>query len=478
MIILPVEKRFDWSNPPYILALLVVFNVLIFTLYQSGDDTKLETAVEQYIKLEYFELEWPQYQAYLKQQEREAELDELEPLYQLYQEQGSYELPYVMLSDKGFYPYLIEHLDQLFDRRAYDYGWRDNRAKLHQAINSVSYQRFGLVLDDLSWYGFVTHQFMHGGTMHLVGNMVFLIICGFAVEAAIGHALFLGLYLLSGIAGAALFAFVDQGSGTLVGASGAISGVMAMYLWVFGLKQIKFFYWFYFLVGYIRLPALLILPLYIGRELYAFYFDTGSNVAFMAHAGGFIAASIAMALLVFLRPKVLDQEYIEQDQETDPYQKKLAEIYSAIEELQFKQVQRLVAELKLEEGESFELLMLEYNAAKVFDADKAAELAVQLLLFAKPTQQELWQQKQLWLENTQLSDAFSAVQLTKLGMRFVASDSIQIAESIFQNLDLAQALEHDVGIFARKLAVFYQRANESQKARYYSEIADSHLVAV
>ena len=123
--------------------------------------------------------------------------------------------------------------------------------------------------------------------------MFFLVICGFAVEAAIGHLRFLLFYLFSGVVAGVSHAAMDlDSSSVLIGASGSVSAVMAMYLGVFRFKKIEFFYWFFIFVGYFRAPALLILPFYIGKELVQFYTEAGSNVAFMAHAGGFVAGLV------------------------------------------------------------------------------------------------------------------------------------------------------------------------------------------
>ena len=64
-----------------------------------------------------------------------------------------------------------------------------------------------------------------------------------------------------------------------------------MYLIIYRWQTIRFFYWFYLIVGYFRAPAMILLPVYIGKELISFYSDPDSNVAFMAHAGGFVAGA-------------------------------------------------------------------------------------------------------------------------------------------------------------------------------------------
>ena len=64
-----------------------------------------------------------------------------------------------------------------------------------------------------------------------------------------------------------------------------------MYLALFRMRRIEFFYWLFVFVGYVRLPALVVLPLYIAKELYFYFADPASNVAFLAHAGGFVVGA-------------------------------------------------------------------------------------------------------------------------------------------------------------------------------------------
>ena len=90
--------------------------------------------------------------------------------------------------------------------------------------------RFGLVPADFSWFNVLTSMFVHGGLMHVGGNMLYLWIFGDNVEDRMGHGRFLVFYLLSG-AGAALAQTVAEPSSPIpmVGASGAIAGVMGAY---------------------------------------------------------------------------------------------------------------------------------------------------------------------------------------------------------------------------------------------------------
>src|SRR5690606_22718779 len=224
----------------------------------------------------------------------------------------------------------------------------------------------GLIPAEMEPLSFISYQFLHGDIMHLLGNMFFLVVCGFAVEAAIGHLRFLLFYLITGIAGGLLHALLNpESSTTLVGASGAVSGVMAMYLGVFRLRKIEFFYWFFIFVGYFRAPALLILPVYVGKELVDYFSDGDSNVAFMAHVGGFVAGAALIAATLLLRPRLVDTEYVEQDQERDPFQEGLARVYGYIENFQFQPALKAVQLMIEEYGPRFELALLRCNLLKI-----------------------------------------------------------------------------------------------------------------
>lgn len=133
--------------------------------------------------------------------------------------------------------------------------------------------------------------FLHGGFMHLVGNMLFLWIYGDNVEHRMGRLLYLVTYLLSGVAATVAFAAFNLDSMTpLVGASGAISGVLGLYFLMFPRNQVKVFVAFFpFLMNTIYVPARLVLGFYLVVDnLLPILFGSRSSVAFGAHLGGFV----------------------------------------------------------------------------------------------------------------------------------------------------------------------------------------------
>ena len=152
-----------------------------------------------------------------------------------------------------------------------------------------------------------TSMFLHGGLLHLGGNMLYLWIFGDNVEDTLGHVRFVVLYLGSGIGAALAQTLVNPTAGIpMVGASGAVSGVLGAYLLLFPYATILTLVTFGFFWRFVRLPALVVLGLWIVLQFFSGYLslgvpgDAGGGVAFFAHIGGFF---LGMALLFVLRPR-------------------------------------------------------------------------------------------------------------------------------------------------------------------------------
>lgn len=469
MIILPTEKRFDWQHAPVMLFGIILLNILVFALYQSGDGRKVGEAIQAYAEGEYLELEWPVYAQYLER-EGEAELrSELESAF----ENGYYQPVAVrLLFDRAFFPYLTREVRTQLPLEEFR-TWLRERERIQERLGSISSLAHGLVPNELQLADVFTHQFLHGGLMHLVGNLVFLAICGFAVEAAIGHWRFLVFYLLSGAAGGLGHALLNLDSPQpLVGASGAISGVMAMYLAVFRFKRIEFFYWLFFLVGYIRAPALLILPFYIGKELYAYGTQTDSNVAFMAHTGGFVAGAVLIGTAWLLNRNLFNTEYIETDQSVDPRRERLAAIYEAIGQCQFKTALARLNRMIKEDGLDFELAALRYNLLKPRGGKPRLQAGWALVRMDRLMPAELDKVAEVCRDNPRLVAAIPAEERIKLGMRLLTGQQVDTAESIFRQLRDAGHRTGSLGILARKLAIAFEGLSQPTKQTQYARLAD------
>ena len=138
----------------------------------------------------------------------------------------------------------------------------------------------------------VTSMFMHGGWLHLIGNMLYLWIFGNNVEDAMGHGRFIVFYLLCGLAAAMAQALPDPGSTIpMVGASGAISGVLGAYLLLYPHARVLVLIPFGIFTQLVRLPAVWVLGFWFLIQLLSGAASVGRHggVAFGAHVGGFLA---------------------------------------------------------------------------------------------------------------------------------------------------------------------------------------------
>ncbi len=137
-----------------------------------------------------------------------------------------------------------------------------------------------------------TAMFLHGGWLHLLGNMLYLWIFGNNVEDAMGHARFLGFYLLCGVA-AALAQSLPAPDSTLpmIGASGAIAGVLGAYLLLHPHARVTVLIPLGFIPLFIKLPAALVLALWFALQLFSSVAGAQEEggVAWFAHIGGFVA---------------------------------------------------------------------------------------------------------------------------------------------------------------------------------------------
>jgi membrane associated rhomboid family serine protease len=142
----------------------------------------------------------------------------------------------------------------------------------------------------------ITYMFLHGGWLHLIGNMLFLWVFGDNIEDAMGHIRFIMFYLMCGIFAAMLHAYMLPHSDLpLIGASGAVAGVIAAYLilhprvkvWVLALWRIP-----------IKITAAWALGIWIAAQFVSLLFESEEAIAWWAHVGGLVAGGV---LILFMR---------------------------------------------------------------------------------------------------------------------------------------------------------------------------------
>ncbi len=143
--------------------------------------------------------------------------------------------------------------------------------------------------------GFFTHMFLHGGFMHLAGNMLFLYIFGDNMEDELGHIPFLVFYVICGFAAAYLqYLPAPTSQIPMVGASGAIAGVMGGYLLLFPKARVDIFIFFIVFFRILPIPSFIVLGVWMAIQVVngvATPLD-GGGTAYWAHVGGFIAGFV------------------------------------------------------------------------------------------------------------------------------------------------------------------------------------------
>ena len=184
---------------------------------------------------------------------------------------------------------------------------------LGRPIQLVPTQRGPVMLcpdsPDLAWYTLVSSVFLHGGWFHLIGNMWFLWVFGNNIEDAMGHGRFVAFYLVCGVLAALAQVLIQQGSPVpMVGASGAISGIMGAYLVLYPRVRVHMLVFLGFFVTTITVPAYLMLLYWaflqaLGGLPTLAGGAPGGGVAFLAHLGGFIAG--VLLIKVFAKPELV-----------------------------------------------------------------------------------------------------------------------------------------------------------------------------
>jgi membrane associated rhomboid family serine protease len=177
--------------------------------------------------------------------------------------------------------------------------------KFREALTDHPFKAWGLIPANPRAVAFLTSLFMHAGWLHLLGNMLFFYISGPFTEDAYGRPLFAALYLTSGVvSGLVHVAAFPNSEAPLVGASGAIAGIMGAFLVRFVRTKIRFFYFYFFFIirsGTVDLPAWIVLPLWFLQQLFFAGLSTSSGVAYRAHVGGFIFGLLAALAIKQLR---------------------------------------------------------------------------------------------------------------------------------------------------------------------------------
>ncbi len=290
MLIIPITGNLSWRNPPWLTLLLILLNTVVFFGIQGEDQARYEEAFGFYMESGLARMEVDRYRAEkgslppLPRRVRKQELTEEETLFVRAMQ---------MRKDAAFMARL--EAGEVIRPGDPDHSrWRRNRDEFNTLMASVVSVSYGYRPAVHNPATLLTAQFLHGGFGHLLGNMIFLWLFGCMLEMGLGRFQFIAIYLISGTVGNIFFGLFDpQSTIPLVGASGAIAGLMGALPAVYGRSKVTFFFTSGFFFANVKLPAIALLPLWLGKEIYSqLSAGDASNVAFMAHAGGILAGAL------------------------------------------------------------------------------------------------------------------------------------------------------------------------------------------
>ncbi len=380
MLFLPYQTKFSARSMPAVTLALVVLNVLVFFFLQSRDAAVYEAARTWYTRSDLPSIELPRYEKWLSTQPDRNSRERLSHLRAMPAERGSVPALLLMQGD-------VDFMHELRGRRIVTPAdpkfadWFEQRSTFDERLASAFTDRFSLKPDTAQPWRFITHQFLHGDFGHLLGNLIVLLLAGPFVEAAIGRFRFALGYLASGAAAGGLHLLFTPAS--LIGASGAISGAMAMVAVLYGTRRVPVFYWIGFYFDTARIPALALLPVWIANELYQWAQTPQSRVAYAAHLGGFVAGAL---IAWTLRPrdskrvdKVLDAEFGD-EQRGQRGSELLRQAQEAAARLDIKRAVRLYRELCDIHPHNVDYMIACFNIALLgADNDELKDAALRVL---------------------------------------------------------------------------------------------------
>ncbi|MES2771011.1 MAG: rhomboid family intramembrane serine protease [Pseudomonadota bacterium] len=433
MFIIPIGDRVNWKKPPLITVLLIMANCFVFFFLQGNDKQNEAKAARYYFSSELPNWELKRYASHLAAQADVAQVRRFNA--RLGQAAGQLWALQQMEHDARFMRALragqiIRPQDQEFA------AWSAQR-KRYEAKQSFT-QRYVYRVDTPSWLTALSATFMHSGFEHLFGNMLLLFLVGFLVEAVIGKALFALAYLVSAYAAILTFSLTIKGVGVgYLGASGAISGIMGLYTVIFGFRKIDFFYSLGFYFDYVRAPAIALLPVWLGNELYQFWRNDAVQIAYMAHFGGLLGGALMGVLYRYYRPLQINQHHaavLRKSMDAEAFQRGLDHLGA----MAFAQALAVFKSLQEQHPDDINLARLVYRAAKANPASEDYHSAALKLLAWTATDAESVRQTHAIFQEYLLC-AKPAMRLGKnlvaqLAKRFAGAAYLEDADKLAQLL--------------------------------------------
>ena len=271
---------------------------------------------------------------------------------------------------------------------------------------------------------------------HLLGNMIFLWLVGCMLEMGCGRLFCFATYVVTGLFSVLLFWIIYMDSTIpLVGASGAIAGFMGAFTTVYGRTKIKVFYSLGFYFNYIKFPAIVLFPIWIGNEFFQLFTVEQSNVAYVAHIGGLISGALLGYLdLKFF--KLYDPEAFTEEPK-DEISPLLEKALQSIGKLEIEEARVFLMEILSKDPENKDALVHLFNLEKLAPHNQTFhQVAARLLRFYCNRREDHRKAYDFYQEYTGLTEKPKLVtgSVYPPGFRIFRNRGNRLSEKIFQML--------------------------------------------
>ena len=359
MLLVPISGKISLRNPPVITLSLIILNCIIFFVFQFNENKTYWEAEEYYRESGLLDLEIDAYLKYRYTPEQRGaifagrEKMSQEKRFRLYSE---------MHQDREFM-HMLEGEQIIRPQDAIYQEWKTLRVEYADLLSRIVSIKYGFKPASPSIITLFTHMFLHGGLGHLLGNMIFLWLVGSLLEMGSGRVFYFLTYILTGLGAVGLFWLGNIHSTIpLVGASGAIAGLMGTFTVLYGWKKIKIFFSVGVFFNYFQIRAIVLLPLWIGAEVYQIAFSEVRHVAYLAHVGGLVSG----ALLGLINKRFLgfyDEDAVEPEPE-DEISPLIEKALAHIGQLEMEQGEALLQDVLKKEPENIVALKHLYEIHK------------------------------------------------------------------------------------------------------------------
>ncbi len=374
---IPIEKKPHWQNPPILTILLILLCVGAYFTWQNNDNQSEALAFQYYMQSGLSNIETPAYLKYLNTKDRTQLRNELDKNPQQAQ---AIILKKIMLD--GQFLSKLDNYHIITPQHPQFKMWLQKHTEFKRLLNRIVKYRYGLKPYQYSLESLVIHNFLHDDMNHLIINMIFLFMFGFVIELAIGRSAYLFVFLISGIAsGATLILMEPNAAYWVVGASGAIAGLVGFYTLLYGMRKIRFFYSVIFYFGYVTAPALILLPVWLIYELLNQYLflDQVSN---LSHIGGLLTGAL-LGLIYKRYPQLIHQDTIQDNSRQLDFNKKFQQAMDLIAQLDFNKAHKILNELLIHQPNNLDVVKQLYHLEKIHpDTDQYHVFAHQVIKLA------------------------------------------------------------------------------------------------